>query len=165
MKKVLLAASFLTVFAACTQTPPSNGNIAGGDTTIVDSTSSAATEVLGGTGKQEVAVDPKLGKKYAGKYKGNIPNADGTAKTTLVLNDNGTFKLTELFTRAGAKPLESTGHWSGESGRADVISLRENNIEPYKKFKTEGKQLRQLTQEGKVIEGEMKDLYLLKKTR
>lgn len=165
MRKVLLAVSFLTVFAACTQAPPANGGLVGGDTKAVDAATARIIEAPDDAGKQAIAVDPALSKPYAGEYHGDIPNADGIAKTTLILNVDGTFKLTELFRRAGARPLSTTGHWAGESDHADVISLTENNIEVYKKFKRERKQLRQLTVEGEVIEGKMKDLYVLKKVK
>ena len=163
MRKVLLAASFLTIFTACTQEPSANGDLVGGDTKVVDSFAVSIIEARDNAGKQ--MVDAKLAQQYAGEYRGDIPNADGIAKTTLVLNADGTFKLTELFRRAGARPLGTTGHWTRETEHADVISLTENNIEVYKKFKTEDKQLRQLTVEGEVIEGKMKDLYLLKKVK
>jgi uncharacterized lipoprotein NlpE involved in copper resistance len=165
MKKVLLKAGFLTIFAACTQAPSANGDLVGGDTKALDTATARIIEAPDDAGKQVIAVDPALSKQYAGEYCGDIPYADGTAGTTLILNVDGTFKLTELFRRAGARPLSTTGHWTGETGHADVISLTENNIEVYKKFKTERKQLRQLTVEGEVIDGKMKDLYVLKKIK
>lgn len=165
MRKIFLAAGFLTAFAACTPAPSASSDLAGGDTRTADSAVAPLNEVRDDAGKQVVAIDSELVQQYAGEYHGNIPQADGTAKTTLILNVDGTFKLTERFVRAGAKPLSATGHWSGETGHADVISLTENNIEGYKKFKTERKQLRQLTVEGEVIEGKMKDLYLLRKVK
>ena len=144
MREVFLAASFLTLFVACAPSPSSTKTSKEGDI---------------------AGVDAKLAGRYAGEYCGDIPNADGTAKTRLVLNADGTFKLTELFSRAEAKPLSTTGYWTEETDHAEVISLTENNIEIYKKFKTEEKQLRQLTEEGEVIEGKMKDPYLLKKVK
>ena len=165
MRKVLLAASVLTIFAACTQAPSVNGDLAGGDTKAVDAATARLIDARDDAGKQVIAADPPLSKQYAGEYRGEIPNADGTARTTLILNVDGTFKLTELFRRAGARPLSTTGHWIEETDHAGVISLTENNIEVYKKFKTERKQLRQLTVEGEVIDGKMKDRYVLKKIK
>ncbi|RQO75465.1 hypothetical protein DBR43_08950 [Pedobacter sp. KBW06] len=165
MRKVFLAAGFLMALAACTPSSSLTSPSKGKDPKEVDAGPAPIIEAHGHAGKQPLAVEAKLAKQYAGEYHGEIPNADGRAKTTLVLNADGTFKLTELFSRAEARPLDVTGHWTGESDHADVISLTENNIEPYKKFKTEEKQLRQLTVEGEVIEGKMKNLYLLKKVK
>ena len=55
---------------------------------VVDSTANVANEAALGT------------------YEGTIPGADGSVKTTIVLNADGTYSKHEEFSKAGAEPID-----------------------------------------------------------
>ncbi len=58
-----------------------------------------------------------------GTYEGTIPGADGSVKTTIVLNADGTYSKHEEFSKAGAEPIDENGSTRRPSSSPKVSSL------------------------------------------
>lgn len=97
---------------------------------------------------------------WAGTYEGTVPCADCPGiKTTITLNDNGSFAITEEYLERKTKS-EDKGkfEWDKSGSR---ITL--NGKDTKRQYFVGENQLFQLDTEGKEITGTNKDLYILKK--
>ncbi|MBG0515936.1 copper resistance protein NlpE N-terminal domain-containing protein [Elizabethkingia meningoseptica] len=97
---------------------------------------------------------------WAGTYEGTVPCADCPGiKTTITLNDNGSFAIAEEYLERKTKS-EDKGkfEWDKSGSR---ITL--NGKDTKRQYFVGENQLFQLDTEGKEITGPNKDLYILKK--
>ncbi|WP_343665070.1 copper resistance protein NlpE [Chryseobacterium mucoviscidosis] len=97
---------------------------------------------------------------WDGTYEATVPCADCPGiKTTLVLNKDKTFKITEEYLERNSKN-EDTGMFTWDS-TGSIITL--NGKTSKYKYKVGENTLTQLDMEGKPIDGPNKALYIFKK--
>jgi uncharacterized lipoprotein NlpE involved in copper resistance len=99
---------------------------------------------------------------WAGDYQGTLPCADCEGiKTQLILNADSTYSMTETYLGKGNdNPFKSTGNFSfGHTG--SIITLDQHGDQ--RKYFVAENQLYALDQEGKKIEGNLSEHYILKK--
>lgn len=98
---------------------------------------------------------------WSGKYEGILPCADCEGiKTTIQLNDNGTYVMTTKYLGEGQEEtVEGSFEWD-KTGT--VVTLINDDEEPYKLKVLEGA-IQKLDIEGKEITGELAKLYFLQK--
>lgn len=104
---------------------------------------------------------------WTGVYRGTLPCADCEGiETTIVLNDDNTYQKTSKYLK-GETPseFEESGVYEFDKNREIIILIPEENQIPgqSKLYQLEENQLRFLNPEGEKIEGEMADLYVLRK--
>lgn len=73
-----------------------------------------------------------------GTYEGTIPGADGSVKTTIVLNADGTYSKHEEFTKAGVEPVDENGTYKLDADGLLTLITPSSNLETYYKV-AEGK--------------------------
>lgn len=97
---------------------------------------------------------------WAGTYETTLPCADCPGiKTTLTLNKDNTFKITEEYLEKKAKyPDQGTFAWNKEG---NIITLNGKDVKY--KYKVGENKLTQLDLDGKEINNSFKDLYVYKK--
>ena len=97
---------------------------------------------------------------WNGTYKGVYPCADCPGiETTVVLNNDGTFSYTGVYQERDTK-IEDTGKFMWhDNGSVVHLMGKEVNM----KLRVGENQLISLDQDGKPIEGPLKDHYVLKK--
>lgn len=98
---------------------------------------------------------------WAGTYKGTIPCADCEGiETTLELKDNGEYILKSkyLTPKANGTTEEEKGTFQWDK-TGSVVTLSQDN----RKFKVGENQVFFLDTEGKIIEGNLAEHYILKK--
>ncbi len=137
-------------FAACESNANKQG--AGADTTAMSENTS--TETVDNAHNSQNSVD------WAGTYKGVIPCADCPGiETTVVLNNDLTFKYTGIYQESNTK-IEDAGKFMWhDNGSVVHLMGKEVNM----KLKVGENQLFSLDQDGKPIDGPLKDHYILKK--
>lgn len=98
---------------------------------------------------------------WNGEYEGVLPCADCEGiKTTIQLNDNGTYVMTTKYLGEGEEEtVEGSFKWDVTG---TVITLINKDIEPYKIKVVEGA-IQKLDIEGKEVTGELAKFYFLKK--
>lgn len=97
-----------------------------------------------------------------GTYEGTIPGADGSVKTTIVLNADGTYSKHEEFSKAGVEPVDENGTYKLEADGLLTLITPSSNAETYYKV-GEGK-ITLLDQTTKQLpEGELAAQYDLAK--
>lgn len=97
-----------------------------------------------------------------GTYEGTIPGADGSVKTTIVLNADGTYSKHEEFTKAGVEPVDENGTYKLDAEGLLTLITPSSNLETYYKV-AEGK-ITQLDQQTKQLPtGELAAQYDLAK--
>ncbi|MEY8861961.1 copper resistance protein NlpE [Tenacibaculum singaporense] len=98
---------------------------------------------------------------WNGEYEGVLPCADCEGiKTTIQLNDNGTYVMTTKYLGEGEEEtVEGNFEWD-KTGT--VVTLINDEEEPYKLKVVEGA-IQKLDIEGKEITGELAKLYFLQK--
>lgn len=148
MKKMILAVAVIAVgFASCNKKADANEST--NDTlTQVDSTA-----VVDDHNSQN-ALD------WAGTYEGVLPcaNCEGI-QTIVTLNSDDTFTTKQIYLGRSGEAVEDSGKIMWHEGT--MVHLKGATVDM--KLKVEENQLVVLDTEGKVIEGAMKDLYILKK--
>ena len=87
---------------------------------VVDSTATVANDAVLGT------------------YEGMIPGADGSVKTTIVLNADGTYSKHEEFSKAGAEAIDENGTYKLDADGLLTLITPSSNLETYYKV-AEGK--------------------------
>ncbi|TXX75753.1 lipoporotein NlpE [Vibrio cholerae] len=99
---------------------------------------------------------------WAGIYQGTLPCADcGGIETELTLNADGTYALTEKYLDKEGEPFASQGTfvWN-EAG--NIVTLQTGD-QTGRQFMVGENTLSHLDMEGKVIEGELAEFYVLSK--
>ena len=123
MKKVFVSFAVLAMALASCQgnTEASQNDSLNQDSVVaVDSTAMVANEAVLGT------------------YEGTIPGADGSVKTTIVLNADGTYSKHEEFTKAGVEPVDENGTYKLDADGLLTLITPSSNLETYYKV-AEGK--------------------------
>ena len=123
MKKVFVSFAVLAMALASCQgnTEASQNDSLPQDSVVaVDSTAMVANEAVLGT------------------YEGTIPGADGSVKTTIVLNADGTYSKHEEFTKAGVEPVDENGTYKLDVDGLLTLITPSSNLETYYKV-AEGK--------------------------
>lgn len=147
MKKVFVSFAVLAMALASCQgnTEASQNDSLPQDSVVaVDSTAMVANEAVLGT------------------YEGTIPGADGSVKTTIVLNADGTYSKHEEFTKAGVEPVDENGTYKLDADGLLTLITPSSNLETYYKV-AEGK-ITQLDQQTKQLPtGELAAQYDLAK--
>ena len=147
MKKVFVSFAVLAMALASCQgnTEASQNDSLPQDSVVaVDSTAMVANEAVLGT------------------YEGTIPGADGSVKTTIVLNADGTYSKHEEFTKAGVEPVDENGTYKLDAEGLLTLITPSSNLETYYKV-AEGK-ITQLDQQTKQLPtGELAAQYDLAK--
>ncbi|WP_455519405.1 copper resistance protein NlpE [Porphyromonas sp.] len=147
MKKVFVSFAVLAMALASCQgnTEASQNDSLPQDSVVaVDSTAMVANEAVLGT------------------YEGTIPGADGSVKTTIVLNADGTYSKHEEFSKAGVEPVDENGTYKLDADGLLTLITPSSNLETYYKV-AEGK-ITQLDQQTKQLPtGELAAQYDLAK--
>ncbi len=147
MKKVFVSFAVLAMALASCQgnTEASQNDSLPQDSVVaVDSTAMVANEAVLGT------------------YEGTIPGADGSVKTTIVLNADGTYSKHEEFTKAGVEPVDENGTYKLDADGLLTLITPSSNLETYYKV-AEGK-ITLLDQQTKLLPtGELAAQYDLAK--
>lgn len=100
---------------------------------------------------------------WAGTYAGVTPCADCPGiETTIVLNDDNTFKATYVYQEKKEGTFEETGSFSWDD-KGSVITLKDAKGEVLSVFKVQEGSLKQLSQDGTEVEGELAAHYVLTK--
>ena len=123
MKKVFVSFAVLAMALASCQgnTEASQNDSLPQDSVVaVDSTAMVANDAVLGT------------------YEGTIPGADGSVKTTIVLNADGTYSKHEEFTKAGVEPVDENGTYKLDADGLLTLITPSSNLETYYKV-AEGK--------------------------
>ena len=123
MKKVFVSFAVLAMALASCQgnTEASQNDSLNQDSVVaVDSTAMVANDAVLGT------------------YEGTIPGADGSVKTTIVLNADGTYSKHEEFTKAGVEPVDENGTYKLDADGLLTLITPSSNLETYYKV-AEGK--------------------------
>lgn len=158
MKKMILAAAFIAVgFASCDKKADAN-------TSTNDSLNQPATTEQTETPKPTEETKPdgstaQTALDWAGIYAGTLPCADCEGiQTELALNDDNTFVIKQTY--LGKKEtIEDKGTIMWHDGT--IAHLKGKTVDM--KLKVEENQLVFLDQDGKVIDGPLKDKYIFKK--
>lgn len=101
----------------------------------------------------------------AGVYKGVLPCADCEGiQTTIVLNDDNTYKLTTLYQtdKKGDNEFVENGKWSIAVNTLTLENAVKNG-EPHMKYFVGENTLTQLDLDGNKIEGALAEHYILRK--
>lgn len=70
---------------------------------------------------------------HLGTYVGTIPGGDGSVKTTITLNADGTYSSREEFSKAGQEPIEENGTYTlGADGLVTLITPSSGNERYFK---------------------------------
>lgn len=124
MKKVFVSFAVLAMALASCQgnTEASQNDSLNQDSVVavVDSTATVANDAVLGT------------------YEGTIPGADGSVKTTIVLNADGTYSKHEEFSKAGAEAIDENGTYKLDAEGLLTLITPSSNLETYYKV-SEGK--------------------------
>lgn len=73
------------------------------------------------------------GEAHLGTYVGTIPGGDGSVKTTITLNADGTYSSREEFSKAGQEPIEENGTYTlGADGLVTLITPSSGNERYFK---------------------------------
>lgn len=146
---IILAAVFAAMATSCQQKKAEN--VATEDSTAVECCEKKSECAEG--------VCPKVMQKVAGTYEGELPMADASGnKMTLVLNEDGTFVLTEAVADGKAEPTEVKG----------TVMMNEEKtlitVGDYKFILGED-QVTMATADGELPTGELADKYVLRKVK
>lgn len=148
MKKMILSVAVLAIgFTSCNKK-------AEADATTNDTLTQVDTNQVIDDHTSQIAVD------WPGVYVGALPCADCEGiQTEVTLNSDDTFAIKQTYLGKEGAPIEDSGKimWHGGT----IVHLKGKTVDM--KLKVGENQLFVLDQDGKVIEGPMKDLYILKK--
>lgn len=99
---------------------------------------------------------------WMGTYEGTLPCADCEGiKTTIVLNENGTYSSKEEYLHRTTNIVANMGKFKWDKEGMRITLIKEN--EQFSTYKVVENALIQLDMEGNEITGAMADLYRLKK--
>nr|WP_314648963.1 copper resistance protein NlpE [uncultured Porphyromonas sp.] len=99
---------------------------------------------------------------HLGTYVGTIPGGDGSVKTTITLNADGTYSSREEFSKAGQEPIEENGTYTlGADGLVTLITPSSGNERYFKVAEGTLTLLDQATKQAPT--GELAAQYILKK--
>ena len=101
---------------------------------------------------------------WPGTYSATLPCADCPGiKTELTLLADNTYQLNQVYLEKSQEEIKSNGSftWMPDSLGIELIGLKEMP----NKFLMQNKQLVMLDKDGKAVEGEMANLYILKKNQ
>lgn len=154
-KTVPLALALLLLGSGCnTPTEPS------ATSTPVSTPVATVTPVTTPTAQTPVGDTTQTSVDWAGTYKGTLPCADCEGiETEVVLNDDGTFQQTMTYLGKEGEPVVSNGSFTWKEDGATIVLPGEGATHYWV---TEGR-IVQLDTEGKKIEGEMAEKYVLQK--
>jgi len=98
---------------------------------------------------------------WAGAYEGTTPCADCEGiKTTLILDDDGSFELTQVYLGKEDTPFVQKGDFTwDDAGSAITLNTSDKPL----MFKVGENEVIMLDQEGNVTTGELAGFYVLKK--
>lgn len=100
---------------------------------------------------------------WTGVYHGVLPCADCDGLlTTLTLNKDKTFKRVMVYKGKSDQAFEESGKFSWDNTGSVVMLQGITNSSAY--YKVGENQVTQLDMQGKAVEGELADMYILKKT-
>ena len=109
-----------------------------------------------------VAEAAPQGEAHLGTYVGTIPGGDGSVKTTITLNADGTYSSREEFSKAGQEPIEENGTYT--LGADGLVTLFTPSSENERYFKVAEGTLTLLDQATKQAPtGELAAQYVLTK--
>ncbi|MCR9182758.1 MAG: copper resistance protein NlpE [Flavobacteriaceae bacterium] len=148
MKKLLLLSLCFTVLLSCKNNKTSDNEEMEVNTEM---------EQVPDMHTSEISLD------WQGTYSGTLPCADcDGVKTEIILNDDNSFKTKRVYMGKDETVFEETGNlqWT-EDGGTVVLTNKENGNATL--FKVGENHLRQLDMEGKPIEGDLADMYVLQK--
>lgn len=158
MKKMILAAAIIAVgFASCNKKTEA-------DKGTNDTLKTETTQPAEGTTHTDpnTVIDHSNAQNaldWAGIYVGTLPCADCEGiKTEIALNDDNTFVVKQTYLGKNTT-IEDKGTIMWHDGTIAHLKGKTEDM----KLKVEENQLVFLDQDGKVIEGPMKDLYIIKK--
>lgn len=159
MKKIMIPLlGGLFVLAACSQDPTANE--AAPTETLTQATPEAAPEAA-----MEAEHNAQTSLDWAGTYEGKLPCADCEGiKTTLVLNDDGTYERTSEYLREAKPGEENTFKDKGQftwNEAGNIIALDDNGDKTLY-FVAENR-LEMRDQEGEAITGALAEQYVLQK--
>lgn len=154
MKRIIFVALSMAVFQSCNFRQPVDPSAKDGF--IPDVSGAQHPKVI-----EIRKADINRGKEYGGEYHGYISKLSSAFKTQLTLQTDGTFTLLEVPVHAAVNRVQSRGFWV-VAPNGD-IELTENNINVYKRYRPEGKQLRVLDTDDDLKKA--KNPFLLKRIR
>ncbi|GHT41338.1 lipoprotein [Bacteroidia bacterium] len=149
MKKVLFTAIFATVlvgFASCKQQNKSEASSESIEVNAIDAAHNSRNSV-----------------NWQGTYTGTTPCADCEGiQTTLTLNES-TYVLETVYIGKSNEVYKTEGKfvWNDEGSRITLDNEKTNGFNT--QFRVGENVLWQLDREGKQIEGELADMYMLRK--
>jgi len=155
-KVILLLGALFFVLVACKNTGEKKDlEKTETEETVTEEVVKEEVEVIKDDHNAENALD------WNGTYKGVVPCASCEGvETTIVLNSDMSFTMTELYKGEKDKPFETVGTFTwNENG--DIITLE---IEKrYPMYRVVENALQMLDIEGNEIKGDLADTYFLKK--
>ncbi len=153
MMKIFSIAALAALFTMSACTSNANKPGAGADSTS-GTTDTTETEMMDTAHNSQNSVD------WQGTYTGVMPCADCPGiKTTIVLNNDLTFTYTGEYQERDTKVEDSGKFMWHENGSVVHLMGKEVNM----KLKVGENQLFSLDQDGKPIDGPLKEHYILKK--
>ncbi|WP_177761222.1 copper resistance protein NlpE [Flavobacterium sp. I3-2] len=157
MKKMILAAAVIAVgFASCDKKADANTST---NDSLNQPATTEQTETPKPTEEKPDGSTAQTALDWAGIYAGTLPCADCEGiQTELALNDDNTFVIKQTY--LGKKEtIEDKGTIMWHDGT--IAHLKGKIVDM--KLKVEENQLVFLDQDGKVIDGPLKDKYIFKK--
>lgn len=152
MNKTLIATLLTTCALAACSKPTQNAEV---NTATPEAKVASSAEI-------DSAHNAQNSLDWAGDYQGILPCADCEGiKTLLVLNADSTYHLTETYLGKGDNnPFNSKGQFSFDNS-GSVITLDKNGDQ--RKYFIAENRLYALDQDGKKIEGNLAEHYILNK--
>jgi len=148
MKKLLLLSLCFAIFLSCKNNKSSENE---------EVEVSTEVEQVPDMHTSEIALD------WQGTYSGKLPCADCEGiKTEVVLRDDNSYEIKRVYMGKDDTVFEETGslQWT-EGGGTIVLTNKEDGKATL--FKVGENHLKQLDLEGKPIEGELAEMYVLQK--
>ncbi len=101
---------------------------------------------------------------WAGTYTGTIPCADCPGiETTLTLNYDNTFRLTSVYQERDVAPFVEEGHFEWNTDGNTI--LLKNGKTNARQFRVGENKVFMLKSDGKKVEGNLADMYILNKSQ
>ncbi|WP_339610311.1 copper resistance protein NlpE [uncultured Planktosalinus sp.] len=148
MKKLLILISCLFLIASCKNNKTLENK---------DVEEKTEMEQVPDMHTSEIALD------WQGTYSGVLPCADCEGiKTEVILRDDSSYKIKRVYMNKDVTVVEESGNfkWTDDGGTV-ILTNNENGTTTL--FKVGENHLRQLDMEGKLIDGDMTEMYVLQK--
>ena len=111
---------------------------------------------------QEVSADTRSTNSFCGTYEGTLPAADCAGiRTTLVLNEDTTYDLTSVYLTEEPQEFKTSGVYEREGEQLIILITPSSGEKTYYRILENAVAL--VNAEGQMAEGEMAELYVLKK--